>query len=544
MQHHTETQEAADSVLEISIEPGQFYGRTSSSNSNTVFQIFARQELAFQHFDSLSDASDVKVFTLESVVEGKRKFLVADVHTFVERYIAVNFERRHLYEIIRENYPCRLYFDLEFSLEENPTLDGEALTKKWVHFVLWKCYEYFDISLSFSNVIDLESSTDKKFSRHITFILREEDCSDEILFLNNIEVGAFVFDIINDILEETVESQQLSSSSSSSNQYITTTRPKKGFEDFWVLKDGKRDTCFVDLGVYTKNRAFRLFSSCKYGKKTALKITKQSMVYGSNSLIPQPRSSSSSSGKSKKVSEARAIRMLDLLRITFVVPVGVTPVDADTIAKDLKSYRILKRNEQGSMILCRNSRGKFLVAPRRHTRSTPPISSLALSTRAPDIAKSHIKRPRLASYRDSSIASSTSMPSPFSALDEFVTSTFCSIGGVQGQLSGWYLYVANQSGSTVHVRNIYKLRYSVAHNRFCQNIGRSHRSNGIMFEVDLFCGVIYQTCWDPDCRGYRSPIVQAPATVIPSYNIVEEMCFDMKLARAIDMDPTAWPLIS
>lgn len=97
-----------------------------------------------------------------------------------------------------------------------------------------------------------------------------------------------------------------------------------------------------------------------------------------------------------------------------------------------------------------------------------------------------------------------------------------------------------------------------------------------MFEVDLFCGVIYQTCWDPDCRyifviffvifsisydgfcyllccfvivtfthrGYRSPIVQAPATVIPSYNIVEEMCFDMKLARAIDMDPTAWPLIS
>jgi hypothetical protein len=202
--------------------------------------------------------------------------------TFAERYVLVPFESRHLYEIIRESYPCRLYFDLEFSLTENPALDGEALTKKWVHLVLWKLYEYFSLLVSFHDVIDLDSSTETKFSRHITIIIKDSirgsishssSSSDEILFLNNIEVGAFVFAVINDILIDNGQS----------------TQPRRGFEDLWVQKDGKRETCFVDLGVYTKNRAFRLFSSSKYGKKTALKIACQVRIPHHSYYLPSDK---------------------------------------------------------------------------------------------------------------------------------------------------------------------------------------------------------------------------------------------------------------
>ena len=43
--------------------------------------------------------------------------------------------RRHVYEIIREDYPCRLYFDVEFSRLANKGLDGERVMRElegWV----------------------------------------------------------------------------------------------------------------------------------------------------------------------------------------------------------------------------------------------------------------------------------------------------------------------------------------------------------------------------------------------------------------------------
>ncbi|KAL8597381.1 hypothetical protein ACOMHN_056144 [Nucella lapillus] len=44
-----------------------------------------------------------------------------------------------------------------------------------------------------------------------------------------------------------------------------------------VVRDREgRDTCFADLGVYTKNRNFRLYKSCKLGKTTAFSVSENS----------------------------------------------------------------------------------------------------------------------------------------------------------------------------------------------------------------------------------------------------------------------------
>ncbi|CAN0260853.1 unnamed protein product, partial [Ectocarpus sp. 12 AP-2014] len=78
---------------------------------------------------------------------------------------------RHMYEIIREGCPCRMYFDLEFACDPNPGLDGEELVRAWINVVAGKLHQEFGVSVGASNVLDLDSSTPKKFSRHLIFHL-------------------------------------------------------------------------------------------------------------------------------------------------------------------------------------------------------------------------------------------------------------------------------------------------------------------------------------------------------------------------------------
>ncbi|CAM9146110.1 unnamed protein product [Ectocarpus fasciculatus] len=94
---------------------------------------------------------------------------------------------RHVYEIIREGCPCRMYFDLEFARGPNPGLDGEELVRAWINVVAGKLHQEFGVSVGASNVLDLDSSTPKKFSRHLIFHLPGDQ-----LFLDNSHVGRFV----------------------------------------------------------------------------------------------------------------------------------------------------------------------------------------------------------------------------------------------------------------------------------------------------------------------------------------------------------------
>lgn len=54
-----------------------------------------------------------RVFSFEDAREGKRRFLVATLARFWDDYVQRTLAtQRHVYEIIREHVPCRLYFDL------------------------------------------------------------------------------------------------------------------------------------------------------------------------------------------------------------------------------------------------------------------------------------------------------------------------------------------------------------------------------------------------------------------------------------------------
>ena len=125
------------------ISPAAFYATgTAKGVAVKVFEAFSRQEQAFRHYDATlaehycsgERQNPIKLFTFESLMTGKRQFLVADMESFMLRYLSLEGPKRHCYEIIREDFPCRLYFDLEYSISANPDANGTCYIFKIVVF--------------------------------------------------------------------------------------------------------------------------------------------------------------------------------------------------------------------------------------------------------------------------------------------------------------------------------------------------------------------------------------------------------------------------
>jgi hypothetical protein len=77
-------------------------------------------------------------------------------------------------------------------------------------------------------------------------------------------------------------------------------------------------------------------------------------------------------------------------------------------------------------------------------------------------------------------------------------------GGVQGRVRSWVGTPPETGLLLLNMRD----------NRWCGNVGRAHRSNGIFYVVDLLAGTWHQKCYDPDCRVWRSPIMPLPAEIV------------------------------
>jgi len=152
---------------------------------------------------------------------------------FWTRYLKIAAADRHFYEVIPEGSPCKLYFDLEFPRAANPqhgasapgnaaaslTAAGDtdaaptspfrspsspsspsnggrgkhqaaddAAVELFIKTVLAQLKAQFDgLRHSPDRVLDLESGTDLKFSRHLIFA--------DAVFADNIQAGHFVREV-------------------------------------------------------------------------------------------------------------------------------------------------------------------------------------------------------------------------------------------------------------------------------------------------------------------------------------------------------------
>ncbi|XP_040461451.1 DNA-directed primase/polymerase protein isoform X3 [Falco naumanni] len=381
----------------------------------------------------------------------------------------------HCYEVIPEKDACKLYFDLEFYKPANPDADGKSMVAKLIELVSQKLKELYDVNCSAKDVLDLDSSTDEKFSRHLIFLLQKA------VFKDNINAGNFVRTILQPaitlmeskaaavipegagcVFQCSTEAVGLGGSltnlaavEDASRGWPAVAHKTKDTEtshqgqnlDFSFLmvndKEGNKQL-FVDLGVYTKNRNFRMYKSSKAGKNVILKISED------NKFVPNCE---------EDVSLEEAYFLSSLICNVRV-------------RDDTKVLSCGFSKEERKMSSFSNS---------RTTRSS---------------------RDSMEGYQGS----------PYPEIDYFVRS-LVNKDGVQGGIRQWRYFSQEE-----------KLVYDISGYRWCENIGRAHKSNNIMILVDLKKEVWYQKCHDPVCRekNFRSQSFPLPPTICLPFLFKEE----------------------
>ncbi|XP_025240428.1 DNA-directed primase/polymerase protein isoform X5 [Theropithecus gelada] len=159
----------------------------------SIWRLFHRQAQAFNFVKSCKE--DVHVFALEyKVGDGQRIYLVT---TYAEFWFYYKSRKNllHCYEVIPENAVCKLYFDLEFNKPANPGADGKKMVALLIEYVCKALRELYGVNCSAEDVLNLDSSTDEKFSRHLIFQLHD------VAFKDNIHVGNFLRKILQPALD-------------------------------------------------------------------------------------------------------------------------------------------------------------------------------------------------------------------------------------------------------------------------------------------------------------------------------------------------------
>ncbi|KAM9330418.1 DNA-directed primase/polymerase protein [Gastrophryne carolinensis] len=404
---------------------------------SSVWRLFHRQAAALQFAKTCKE--DVHIFALETVLHEteRRLYLVTTYTEFWFYYSKHPQTLGHCYEVIPADTVCKLYFDLEFYKSENPNADGIQMVAQLITFFCQKLEEWYGVTCSADCVINLDSSTHEKFSRHLIFVLPNA------AFKDNIHVGNFIKAALRPLLpasDSRYNGKAPGSSVTSTDAEICDTTGKSPCEisakgtyndlpsvitqssdpsPFLICKNGEKQP-FIDLGVYTKNRNFRLYKSSKLGKTAVFELAEDNKF---SRKAPKYMSADEHIFLCSLISN---VRFTDNLRILTC---------GDTIDRIASS--------------CVNTRGLL---------SSDDIIN---------------------GYRSS----------PYPEIDHFILS-LVTREGFQGGIRHWNYFSVEEL-----------LVYDTTNYRWCENVGRAHKSNNVMLLVDLKKEVWYQKCHDPVCRA-------------------------------------------
>lgn len=146
---------------------------------------------------------------------------------------------------------------MEFNKHANPKLTP-AITEDLLTELFDELRHHFqiiyNISIVRSNMVDLDSTTAKKFSRHWIIHLPNGE-----LFRDAREAGVFVKGLV-----ARLEMEQASGLLQTKGRELLAENLFVNAED--SHGESTKLTRFIDLGVYTRNRIFRLLGSTKFGK--------------------------------------------------------------------------------------------------------------------------------------------------------------------------------------------------------------------------------------------------------------------------------------
>ncbi|XP_008975369.2 DNA-directed primase/polymerase protein isoform X7 [Pan paniscus] len=342
-----------------------------------------------------------------------------------------------------------------------------------IEYVRKALQELYGVNCSAEDVLNLDSSTDEKFSRHLIFQLHD------VAFKDNIHVGNFLRKILQPALDLLGSEDDDSAPETTGHGFphFSEAPARQGFsfnkmftekatEESWTSNSKKLERLgsaeqsspdlsflvvknkvgekhlFVDLGVYTRNRNFRLYKSSKIGKRVALEVTED------NRFFPTQSKDVSDEYQYFLSSLVSNVRFSDTLRILTCEP---------------------SQNKQKGV-------GYF--------------NSIGTSVETIEGFQC----------------------SPYPEVDHFVLS-LVNKDGIKGGIRRWNYFFPEEL-----------LVYDICKYRWCENIGRAHKSNNIMILVDLKNEVWYQKCHDPVCKAenFKSDCFPLPAEVCLLFLFKEE----------------------
>uniref|UniRef100_A0A3Q3W3Z1 DNA-directed primase/polymerase protein n=1 Tax=Mola mola TaxID=94237 RepID=A0A3Q3W3Z1_MOLML len=237
---------------------------------SSVWKLFPRQSMAITFAQNCKEVVHVFALEKENSPLGQRIYLVTSYSELWHYYRTYPQLLMHCYEVIPEGTVCKLYFDLEFHKPSNKGANGKTMVSSLIQYVCDKLMEVYGIECSTDNVLNLDSSTEEKFSRHLIFNLQNA------AFKDNIHVGRFIHAILQPALTTQKSGSPKAGEMCESPQAKRHKHEERDLRFLQVKNKDGQDCLFVDLGVYTKNRNFRLYKSSKVGKNAAFTVAEDS----------------------------------------------------------------------------------------------------------------------------------------------------------------------------------------------------------------------------------------------------------------------------
>ena len=147
----------------------------------------------FRQSEALEDAeaSSCCTFSWETELGGRRKYIVSKLDDFWRNYSQRESRDRKVYEVIPPSTSSKVYMDLEFMKNENPSKDGKELLKVLIEETCLLLKNQFAHQVYQEDVLILEASTASKFSLHVIFT--------QTAFKDNRSVGDFIKMVLSKI---------------------------------------------------------------------------------------------------------------------------------------------------------------------------------------------------------------------------------------------------------------------------------------------------------------------------------------------------------
>jgi hypothetical protein len=216
----------------------------------TVYKIFHELEKANQCAVNASNGFILPVFAFDKPSPknlGAKKFVICSYDALWNRYQSVSHAHRHYYETILADMECHMHVDAEYYKLTNVDSNETELHEKFLEECLAMMVEMeFASDAKDVEVVVLVSSNEKKVSKHYIFKIKGA------CFTNNYHCGAFARRLRNRLLEKYGPAEN--------NIFFLWGEKEK---DFVYIPSAHNKECYMDMGIYTKRRQFRLYFSTK-----------------------------------------------------------------------------------------------------------------------------------------------------------------------------------------------------------------------------------------------------------------------------------------